>query len=844
MRWLAWFLARDPARLMRQSSSCFHCGEPVTVPGRFSTEVDGERRSLCCAGCEAAARLIAEMGLERYYLFREQGGSPRPPEPGDIAQFEVYDRPQVLACVSQGCGGGTAAREADILLEGIRCAACVWLLESSLSQLDGVEEVQVALATGRMRLQWDPARIRLSEVLARIAALGYGPQPVQGNVVLEQQASARRTALKRLFVAAVGMMQVMTFAVAVYIGLPLDMEERYHQFFRVVSLLVATPVVFYSAAPFFQQSLRDLRRRTISMDVPVALAIGGAYAASLWFTWTGHGEVYFDSVTMFTFFLLLGRYLEMQARHRTGDVADALARLQPQTAWRLDAAGQAEQVGLAELRPGDRVRVRNGETFPADGRLLAGQTRVDESLLTGESQPRPRTAGEQVIGGSLNLGGTVDCQVERIGGDTLLSGIARMLQRAQAERPPIALAADRVARWFVAGILVVAAVVYTAWSQLDPSRAFEITLAVLVVTCPCALSLAMPTALTTGTGALARAGLMITRAGSLERLARADALLLDKTGTLTLGRIRVTAVAATALAGSTERALALAAALEAHSDHPLAGAFAQPSMAAELPEAHEVQVVAGRGLEGLIDGVRYRIGNRSFVADWLPAADLPVDAKAGTEVLLATAAGLLASFTVEDQLRPATAQALAELRQLGLEPRLASGDQPAAVAAVAGSLGIRHWQGGLLPADKLALTRKLQAAGRRVAMVGDGINDAPVLAGADVSIALARGTPLAQNAAGIVLLGESLAPLPVAVRLARRTLAVIRQNLALSLGYNISAIPLAAMGLIPPWLAAIGMSLSSLVVVLNALRLSRSPAARGQATGGAGPALTAGEPAR
>jgi P-type Cu2+ transporter len=829
---------------MGAGGPCFHCGEPVAVAGRFTAEVDGERRSLCCAGCEAAARLIAGMGLERYYLFREQGGSPRPPEPGDTARFEVYDRPQVLACVSQGCGGASPAREADILLEGIRCAACVWLIESSLSQLDGVEEVQVALATGRMRLQWDPARIRLSEVLARIAGLGYAPQPVQGNVVLQHQAQARRTALKRLFVAAIGMMQVMTFAVAVYVGLPLDMEERYHQFFRVVSMLVATPVVFYSAAPFFRQSVRDLRRRTISMDVPVALAIGGAYAASLWFTWTGHGEVYFDSVTMFTFFLLLGRYLEMQARHRTGDVADALARLQPQTASRLDATGRVEQVGLAELQPGDRVRVRNGETFPADGQLLAGQTRVDESLLTGESHPRPRAAGDPVIGGSLNLGGTVDCRVERTGGDTLLSGIARMLHRAQAERPPIALAADRVARWFVAGILVVAAIVFTTWWQLDPARAFEVTLAVLVVTCPCALSLAMPTALTAGTGALARAGLMITRAGSLERLARADTLLLDKTGTLTLGRIRITAVAATALAGSGERARALAAALEAHSDHPLAGAFAPPPGGARPLEAQEVRVIAGRGLEGRIDGVRHRIGNRAFIADWLPAGGLPDDAKAGTEVLLATPAGLLASFTVEDQLRPGTAQALAQLRQLGLEPRLASGDQPAAVAAVAGTLGIRHWRAGLLPADKLALTRELQAAGRRVAMVGDGINDAPVLAGADVSIALARGTPLAQNAAGIVLLGESLAPLPVAVRLARRTLVVIRQNLALSLGYNISAIPLAAMGLIPPWLAAIGMSLSSLVVVLNALRLGRASTSGERAAGGTGGMFAVGEPAR
>jgi cation transport ATPase len=602
---------------MGPASPCFHCGEPVAVAGRFTAEVDGEQRNLCCAGCEAAARLIAEMGLERYYLFREQGGSPRPPEPGDTARFEVYDRPQVLACVSQGCGGGSPAREADILLEGIRCAACGWLIEKEPGGggrrggnpcQPGDRPRHSALGSGQGGIkQPDGPHGRL----------GYKPHPVLPEASDSQAVKERRAALRRLIVAGLGMMQAMMFAVALYSGQFHGMDDIYEDFLRGVSMLVATPVVLYAGLPIFLGAFRDLRNGRPGMDVPVAIAIGGAYAASVWITFAGGPEVYFDSVSMFTFFLLTARYVEM-----------------------------------------------------------------------------------------------------------------------------------------------------------------------------------------------------------------------------------ATAVAATSLAGSGERALALAAALEAHSDHPLAGAFAQPPAGAQLPEAQEVRVVAGRGLEGLIDGVRYRIGNRAFIADWLPASGLPDDAKAGTEVLLATPAGLLASFTVEDQLRPGTAQALAQLRQLGLEPRLASGDQPAAVAAVAGSLGIRHWQAGLLPAGKLALTRELQAAGRRVAMVGDGINDAPVLAGADVSIALARGTPLAQNAAGIVLLGESLAPLPVAVRLARRTLVVIRQNLALSLGYNISAIPLAAMGLIPPWLAAIGMSLSSLVVVLNALRLGRTSIPGERTAGGTGGMLAVREPAR
>ncbi len=835
---------------------CFHCGEPVPAGAPFAAELEGRTHTLCCAGCEAAVNLIRDAGLEGYYRFRESRQAPTPPPPGDMARYEVYDRPAMLAAVSAVDPEGL--READVLLDGVRCAACTWLIEATLMQLPGVAEAQVALATGRLNLRWDPARVELSRLLAQLGALGYAPQPVQADTVIESQARQRRTMLKRLFVAGVGMMQVMTFAAAVYVGLPRGMEEQFHQFFRLVSMLVATPVVLYSAFPFFHGAWRALRNGALTMDVPVSIAIGGAWAASVVFVFIGHGEVWFDSVTMFTFFLLIGRYLEMQARHRSGDVADALARLTPQSARRIDAEGIETRIGAVELGVGDIVRVDAGEPFPADGEIVAGRTRVDESLVTGESRPLARGVGGAVIAGSVNTGQRVDVRVTRIGGDTLLSGIARMLRRARGHRPPSVLAADRVARWFVFGTLVVASTVFTVWWQFEPARAFEITLAVLVVTCPCALSLAMPTALTSGTGRAAREGLLVTRAGTLERLARADVVVLDKTGTLTAGQARLRGVTVFG-AGDEHDALAVAAALEAGSTHPLAAAFDGDDVRA----AEDLVVYPGEGLEGVVNGRRWRIGRRGFVgglcanasAGRQPNADdagaggvEDVDADAGTDtgqadadatgddsgfalgrLWLGDVSGVVAVFDVDDALRPDAPGLVARLSALGLDCVLASGDHPDAVARVARQLGIGRWHAAMSPADKLALVRELQAAGHRVVMLGDGINDAPVLAGADVSVAMGAGTSLAQHSADSVLLTDSLDAFADGISTARRTLRGIRQNLAWALGYNLTALPLAALGLVPPWAAAIGMSASSLLVVLNALRIGREgPSAGGR----------------
>ncbi|MFU8821477.1 MAG: heavy metal translocating P-type ATPase [Gammaproteobacteria bacterium] len=800
------------------AAACFHCGEALTGTEPWFVEIDGFSHRVCCPGCKAVAELIRETGLADFYRFRTVPAA-RPAEGLAVESPELpwkpFDRPELLEAVSAPAEEGL--RSCTMLVEGVRCAACGWLIERSLEQVPGVREIRVNPATARARLVWDPGVLPLSGALGVLSRLGYQPHPGSAGAA-DMALRERRGALRRLGVAGIGMMQVMMYAVALYVGAFQDMDAGLQELFRWVSLVVATPVALYSGRPFFRGAWRDLRSGRPGMDVPVALAVGAAWLASVTHTLSGQGEVYFDSVTMFVFFLSLARYLEMSARHRAGDTQEALARLLPEAARRRAADGSWETVALRELRPGDIVSVRHGETLPADGRLHANGARLDESMLTGESRPRTRQVGEPALAGSINLGDPMEFEVERTGGETLVSSIGRLLDRAQAERTPIMAAADRVARWFVIGVLGAASVTWVAWNALDPSRAFEITLAVLVVTCPCALSIATPAALTAATGFLARRGLLVTRAGAIERLAHVRRVIFDKTGTLTLGQLRITSVEPLG-ALDADAALGIAAALEAVSEHPIARAF---SVAHPAGHASEVRVSPGLGIEGMVNGRRWRLGR----PDWSAAlgdATPPAISGEETAVCLAGEQGVVAIFHLADRLRIGTRQQLERLASLGLDAEVASGDAPEAVAPVVAAAGISHWQAGMTPEDKLALLRRRQASGETVVMVGDGVNDAPVLAGADVSVAMAGGTPLAQTSADMVLLGESLEPLAEGIAHARRALRIVRQNLAWAAAYNMTALPLAATGFIAPWMAAIGMSASSLLVVLNALRLSRPP---------------------
>jgi len=773
---------------------------------------------MCCHGCEAVARAIVDGGLEGFYDHRT-ANPPTPEElvPDALRRLELYDQARLQESFVEVDEGN--ARQVSLILEGITCAACVWLNEHHVGRLRGVLEFHVNYSTHRAHVRWDDGRVHLSEILKAIAAIGYVAHPFdpgRQEVVFKRE---KARALRRLAVAGLGAMQVMMIAVALYAGDYSGMEPGMRAFLRWISLLITLPVVFYSGQTFFRSAWRDLSRGRLGMDVPVSLAIGGAFIASFWATLAGGGEVYFDSACMFAFFLLTSRYLEMGARHRAGQAAEELAGLLPATATRLGEGGE-QAVAVAELVPGDRVRVRPGETVPADGRVLEGQSSVDESLLTGESLPRPRATGDALVGGTVNIESPLVMRIEKVGEDTLVSAIVRLLDRAQTEKPALARLADRVAAWFVAALLLLAVAVAWYWWQQDPAHAFRITLSVLVVTCPCALSLATPAAVTAATGALTRSGLLTTRGHALETLARATHLVFDKTGTLTRGDLRLTRVVP--LAGLDEQAaLAIAAALERGSEHPVAQVLATDD--AGRLAVSEIVSRPGQGVEGLVEGRRYRVGSPRFVGELSGSAVPEAPEREATRVALGDQQGLLAWLLLSDQLRPDASGAVEALRRLGLELELLSGDARGAVAWAADTLGIATFHHGMSPERKLERVRHLQDRGAVVAMVGDGVNDAPVLAASQVSIAMGSGTQLAHASADMVLLSERLGHLAIGVRQARRTLRIIRQNLGWALAYNLVAVPLAAAGLVAPWMAAIGMSLSSLAVVANALRLKRTP---------------------
>lgn len=745
-------------------------------------------------------------------------------------RLRLLDDPQEWSAFSRPDAKRENVWESNILIEGMHCAACALTLEDALLGVPGVLTAEVSAGSHRARVHWSADTVRPSDWMGAVQAAGYRAVPANDAFARERRKNEARKALWRLLVAGLCMMQVMMYAYPAYVAEPGDLTAEMEQLLRWASWVLTLPVVLFSCGPFFGSALRDVLHRRISMDLPVALGMLITFAVSTAGTFEPLGifgrEVYFDSLTMFVFFLLSGRWLELRLRDRTAGALEVLMNRLPDSVARRLGDGSYERVPVRRLAAGDVMRILPGETFPADGVVLQGETTVDEALLTGESRPVARGVGAAVIAGSHNLSSVVQVRVERLGDQTRFAQIVALMESASTTKPPIARLADRIAKPFLLAVLLAAGLAGAFWWGRGPGHALMVAVAVLIVTCPCALSLATPAAMLAAAGTLARRGVLVRRLEAFEALATIDTVVFDKTGTLTrdamvLGDIHTRSGVAP------EQALAMAAALARHSLHPVSRALVLAAGAAATPvdwQAEGVRELAGAGVSGRVwcghaDAAGGRVDLRLGSAGFCGVA---ITFTESVHSCLSDAQGWLATFELHEQLRSDAMATVSALQDAGINVHLLSGDSEKAAARVAAQVGITAFNGACSPQDKLDFLRHTQHQGRKVAVVGDGLNDGPVLAGAHVSFAFGQAVPLAQAQADFVVLGDQLGAVAQALLLARRTLRVVRQNLWWAAGYNAVCVPLAMVGWMPAWLAGLGMGSSSLLVVLNALRLSHT----------------------
>jgi len=803
---------------------CYHCGSLVLPQDTYEADLAGVSRKFCCAGCMAIAQTIHGEGLEVFYARRAQS-SDKPAAYlalNDIPEnLLAYDDPSLLGRYTRQAGD-EGLLETTLRLEKIRCAACVWLCEQHLRHIPGVVDVQINYVTQKVKVKFLSEKTSLARLLFEIERIGYEAWPFEPSLSLDKARKERRQLLTRLGVALLGMMQVMMYAWPSYVGED-SIPAEYDLLLGWTSWILTVPVMVYSAGPIFQSAWRSVQgfRQThmLGMDVPIALALALAFLAGTINLLMGSGQSYFDSITMFVAFILAARYIELLARQDAQSGAEALAKQLPATCERVPdypASQNIEVVPVVNCNPGEVLRVSPGEVIPADGVLIECESSLDESLLTGESKPIDKKIGDRVYAGTHNILNPLLMRIEAVGQSTRIAGIASLLDQALLAKPLMVSLAEKWAGYFVGFLLMSALLSSAIWLYIDPSKAWTVLVAVLVASCPCALSLAVPTAMAAAQGAVTKLGLLIVRGHVLEGLVKATDLVLDKTGTLTMGEPELTKIVNLRSGYREGDALALAAAMESGQRHPLALSLLR---AAELQNItfpvlnHSIINELGKGLSA----GPYRLGN----AAWTGGLQ---DAKAGQygQVHLADEQGLIASFIFLDTPRAGLKDLLVAAKARKIAVHLVSGDDPITVGWWAHEVGIESYQGGCTPEEKYDYIERLQKEGRFVWAIGDGVNDAPLLARADVSIAVGAGAPLASAGADAILTASSLAPLAKTLLLADKTQFIIKENLIWALVYNLVAIPAAMMGWVNPWVAGIGMSASSLAVTLNAWRLRKA----------------------
>ncbi|QPB82977.1 cadmium-translocating P-type ATPase [Pseudoalteromonas rubra] len=787
------------------TTSCFHCLEPV--PPGFSAHVkfEGQPQPVCCTGCQAVAETILAQGMSDYYKFRtDSAGKVEELVPEQLKELLSYDNAEIQQDFVSQQG---ELQEVLLSVEGISCAACAWLIEKQLLGLKGVARVDVNTSTHRAMILWHPQQYKLSEIIKSLHQIGYKAYPFQADDEAAQKQTVAKAYLRRLGVAGLMTMQVMMFAFAMYFGMFSGMEDNFEQYFRWISLFLASPVILYSAMPFLTNAIKGLKAKQLNMDLPVSLAIFGAYAASCYATVMSVGEVYFESICMFTFLLLLGKYLEFRARLKASEFTANLQKLLPLTARKLLPNGEQKIVAAKSLQLSDQIMIKPGETIPADGVLISGSTTVDESMMTGEHLPVKKYQTHQVYAGTINHDGVITIEINKVGQNTLLNQIIKLQHNALTKRPKIVEVTDKVAQWFVACLLIFASITAVAWYQIDPPHAFWVTISVLVATCPCALSLAIPTALTCAVATLTRKGILIKESHVLETVPKLTRMAFDKTGTLTEGRFSIESISILDKSWQESDVMALAVALERYSEHPIAKAFTEQLVSPR--QLSDVEVVTGSGVKALFNQQPVAIGKSAWFGNHssFAQATLFVDGQP------------VADFYLADKVRHSAPEIIHYAQGQGLSCHLLSGDSSNAVKDLALELGLDTYKNACSPQDKQRQVESWSAQQHIVGMVGDGVNDSPVFNSAHLSIAMETGADISKNTADVVLLNSDLKSLQTLHQVAKKTKTVIKQNLTLSLCYNGSILPLAAMGLVPPWVAVIGMSASSILVITNSLRL-------------------------
>jgi Cu2+-exporting ATPase len=793
-------------------TSCFHCNEPVTTGEQYTTLIQGQQQPMCCPGCQAVSQAIMDAGLSSYYQFRSEPGQRQTAlVPEQLSQYSAYDLPEVQQDFVHKQGDIDST---SLSIDGITCAACAWLIEHKLKPVAGITNVLVNSTTQRALVSWDSHIIQLSEILQIISKVGYQAAPYQVDEQEKQSKVDSRKFLLRLGLAGFATMQVMMFALALYTGYFTSLDVEFRDYFRWVSLMFAAPVVLYSAQPFYFSAIRSLLSGKLNMDVSVSIAILSAYVASCVATIQGNGEVYFESVSMFTFFLLLGRYFEQSARQKASVSSSNLHKLVPLTAHLL-RNGDATEIAAKQLTIGDIILVKPGEVIAADAEVVLGQSSVNEAMLTGEQMPISKHLADKVYAGTINIEQPLQVRVTALGQDQLVAEIIRLQELASNNKPAIALVADSLARYFSASILSIAAITYLVWLSISPDDAFWITLSVLVATCPCALALATPTAVTCASAIFTKLGVIPIKTGIFEKLTKIGHVVFDKTGTLTCGYLSIGEVQ---IFGqySSEQVLSLAAATEQGSLHPIALAF-KPF----YDNKHIVEHVdhhIGLGIRACINQQQVCIGTELFVTP--DCNRVSPQALESQWVFLSIDNKLVAKIEMLDQLRVDSFATVNALKAANIKLSIASGDSSGHVEFLANKIGISDVHSGLSPQGKLALVNRLQQKAN-VAMFGDGINDAPVLAGANLSVAMGSGSAIAKNSADLILLGDHLSRFNDAIYVAKHAQRIIHQNLLWAFAYNMVILPLAVTGHVAPYIAAIGMSVSSLIVVSNSLRLLR-----------------------